>query len=128
MQTQNNNMKTRILCRMAVTTWAALVLLGAVGVEAADVSGFGVLKGKEYSQSQAGTPGDDFVFYWLSAYVRMTATDSVTEATVQPPGGGTLTLWAGSDPKLLEIEVPGGLTLEPVPMEKGLVVVDANCG
>ena len=80
-------MKT-LTAKLAIKLSLGAIALGVcMAAQAADVSEYGVLKGRQpYVQSDAATPGDDFIFYWLSPYVRMTATDSVTEATVLPPG------------------------------------------
>ncbi len=96
---------------MMAPALAGLVLLGPATLPAADVSGFGALKGKRYTQSDVGTPDDTFVFYWLYSYVQMTAADSVTEATVTPPGGDALPLWAQAHLQLLELDLPAALTL-----------------
>lgn len=100
-------MKTPNLFRTLLATLAGLPLLGPVTAQAADVSEYGVLKGRTYSQSEAGTPGDDFVFYWWYSYVRMAASDSVTEATVLPPGAEEpLPLYLLDDPLLLQLNLP----------------------
>ena len=102
---------TTLVYKMMAPALAGLVWLGPSTLPAADVSGFGALKGKKYSQSAVGTPDDTFVFFWIYSYVRMTALDSVTEATMTPPGSGALPLWAQANSQLLELDLPGALTL-----------------
>lgn len=89
-----------------------LALLGPSTLQALDVSEYGVLKGKRYSQTEATTPADPaFSAFWLSAYARLTAANSITEATVQTPGNAVLPLFAVDDPLLMKLEIPGGLTM-----------------
>ena len=104
-------MRTQTANQAMKLSLGALALGVCVAAQAADVSEYGVLKGKNYSQSEAGTPGDNLVFYWWSASVRMTAAGSVTEATATPPGLDALSLFEQADPKLLQFETIGGLTL-----------------
>ncbi len=106
-------MKTSLLKKVVITTLTALALLGPATVQALDVSEYGVLKGKWYTQMDASTPPDgEWDLYWLSAYVRMTGADSVTEATVQPPGAEPLpALYEIDQPLLLQLNLPGGLTI-----------------
>jgi hypothetical protein len=105
-------MKMTTLFKTPAITLTVLALLGLPGLQAADVSEYGVLKGKQYIQTDATTPPDsEWSMYWLSAYARMTATDSVTEATVQPPGGEALPLYIINDPLMLQLDIPGGFTL-----------------
>ncbi len=102
-------MKATNLCRTSVMILTGLTLLGPAAVQALDVSEYGVLKGKEYTQEDASTPPDgEWSLYWLSAYTRMTVADSVTEATVQPPGGEAIPLYVPEDPLLLQLNLPGG--------------------
>jgi hypothetical protein len=100
-----NTRTTKLAVKLSL---GALVLGLYLAAQAADVSEYGVLKGREgYVQSDAATPGDDFIFYWLSPYVRMTTTDSVTEATVLPPAAEDhLPLYLLDDPLLLQLNLP----------------------
>ncbi len=87
-----------------------LALMGSYSVQAADVSEYAVLKGKQYSQLAAGTPTDDSTYYWWTAYVRISASNAVSSATAQPPGMYAIPLVAQGDPTLLEMEIIGGWT------------------
>lgn len=104
-------MKTRTAKLAVKLSLGALALGVYMATQAADVSEYSVLKGKKYSQSDVGTPGDDFAFYWWSASVRMTADGSVTAATATPPGLEAIPLFEQADPKWLQFETIGGLTL-----------------
>lgn len=104
-------MKTRTVKRAIKIGLGALAIGFYVAAQAADVSEFSVLKGKKYSQSEAGTPGDDFAFYWWSASVRLTTANAVTEATATPPGLDAIPLFEQADPKWLQFETIGGLTM-----------------
>lgn len=106
-------MKLTTLIKILAITLTALALLGPTELQALDVSEYGVLKGKQYTQDSTLTPPDgEWDLYWLSAYVRLTAADSVTEATVQPPGAEPLpALYELAEPLLLQLNLPGGLTI-----------------
>ena len=105
-------MKQAQLTKTFSTVLTALVLLGPLTVSALDVSEYGVLKGKDYTQTDAATPEDGmFSIYWLQAYARMTSADSITEATVQPPGGEAMALFQANDPLFMEIGLVGGLSI-----------------
>ncbi|MCX6924290.1 MAG: Ig-like domain-containing protein [Verrucomicrobia bacterium] len=101
---------TTLVRNLIAPALAGLTLLCPATLPAADVSGFGALKGEKYSQSDAATPSETFVFYWMYSYVQMTTANSVTEATMQPPGGSPLPLGV-QDAQLLQLDVPGALTL-----------------
>lgn len=89
-----------------------LSLLGTVSIYAADVSEYGVLKGKGYIQIDASTPSEDFTYYRWSSYVQMSAVDRVTSATVQPPDfPGEVPLFSAGDPTRLLFEIFGGETI-----------------
>ncbi len=99
-------MKTTNLRKTIATTLAGLALLGTPLLHAVDVSEYGALKGKRYTQNAAGTPSDEFVFYGLLGYVRMTADAAVTEATVQPPGSMAWPMEANAtNPRLLQFDM-----------------------
>lgn len=103
-------MKTRIPGK--ITTLIALTaLLGQMLVQGADVSEYGVLKGMKYTQGDAGTPDDSFVFYWVTAYARLTAAGLVSEASATLPEVGAVPLFEQGDPKLWQFETVGGLAL-----------------
>jgi hypothetical protein len=104
-------MKTRLIPVTIISLLFALALLLPAAAQALDVTGYRVLKGKKYSQSEATTPGDNFVFYWFTSQVRLTAAGAVSEASAQPPGGDALPLFEQEDPKLLQFETIGGLTV-----------------
>lgn len=99
-------MKTTTLLQILGACVTGLVLLARPQLHAADVTEYGVLKGANYSQFEAGTPGGDWVFYQLTGYVRMSTAGAVTAATVTPPGFDPLPLLEGDDPRLLRIELP----------------------
>lgn len=87
-----------------------LILLGSPRLHAADVTQYGALKGAKYTQTEAGTPSGDWVFYQLTGFVRMSTAGAVTEAAVTPPDRDEFPLVVQDDPNVLLLELPAALT------------------